>query len=307
MKGNSYLNQAQDLITDGKINKAIELLKSNVSDHDLKTQILQIEARFNNLQRKINNGIIDNDDQLMEENKISNSLLMITSNLSKIASNPQPIKEIVSNNLPQNKSNSFDKKWLIIGLLTMLLFVLGYFLITKNSNNTPIKEDACAKITCMNGGVCKDGKCDCPDGFEGDRCQTSKRVPVDPCANINCLNGGKCDNGTCKCPTGYMGKRCEVKVIDALTKYSFNMKIEDVFNMVGRGTVVTGKILKGNLKKGDTLLIKDANGKTKIKTTCLGIEMFRKMLDSAEEGDNVGLLLKGVTKDQVERGMIIVK
>ena len=82
---------------------------------------------------------------------------------------------------------------------------------------------------------------------------------------------------------------------------SFAMMVEDVFSITGRGTVVTGKISKGTVTVGDTVMF---NG---IATTVNGIEMFRKTLDTASEGDNVGILLDKIDRNQISRGDIITK
>ncbi|MGX7582453.1 elongation factor Tu [Candidatus Vidania fulgoroideorum] len=84
---------------------------------------------------------------------------------------------------------------------------------------------------------------------------------------------------------------------------SFLMPIEDVFSISGRGTVVTGRIERGKLKLGDNLDIVGL-GK-KIKTVCTGIEMFKKILDYGQAGDNVGILLRGIKKSDVKRGQIV--
>jgi elongation factor Tu len=83
----------------------------------------------------------------------------------------------------------------------------------------------------------------------------------------------------------------------------FLMSVEDVFSITGRGTVATGRIERGVVKVGDTVEIvgiKDTNS-----TTCTGVEMFRKMLDQGQAGDNVGLLLRGVEKEAIERGQVL--
>jgi elongation factor Tu len=85
----------------------------------------------------------------------------------------------------------------------------------------------------------------------------------------------------------------------------FLMPIEDVFNIEGRGTVVTGRVERGILKKMDEVEIIGLRDTQK--TTVTDIEMFRKLLDEARAGDNVGLLLRGTKKDDVERGMVIAK
>ena len=86
----------------------------------------------------------------------------------------------------------------------------------------------------------------------------------------------------------------------------FLMPIEDVFSITGRGTVVTGRVERGQLTVGDTIDIIGMQ-EEKQSTTVTGIEMFRKLLDHAEAGDNAGILLRGTKKDDVERGMVLVK
>jgi elongation factor Tu len=85
----------------------------------------------------------------------------------------------------------------------------------------------------------------------------------------------------------------------------FLMCIEDVFNIEGRGTVATGRVERGILKKGEEVEI--VGLKDTQKTTVTDIEMFRKLLDTAEAGDNVGILLRGVKKEDIERGQVISK
>ncbi|CCH41727.1 hypothetical protein BN7_1268 [Wickerhamomyces ciferrii] len=86
----------------------------------------------------------------------------------------------------------------------------------------------------------------------------------------------------------------------------FLMGIEDVFSISGRGTVTTGRVERGNLKKGDEVEIVGLN-KTPLKTTVTGIEMFKKELDQAMAGDNCGILLRGIKRDEIKRGMVIAK
>jgi len=86
---------------------------------------------------------------------------------------------------------------------------------------------------------------------------------------------------------------------------AFLMPIEDVFTITGRGTVVTGRIERGILKVGDEIAvigIRDIQ-----KTTCTGVEMFRKLLDQGQAGDNVGALLRGIKKEDIERGQVLAK
>ncbi|MBI07713.1 MAG: elongation factor Tu [Rhodospirillaceae bacterium] len=85
----------------------------------------------------------------------------------------------------------------------------------------------------------------------------------------------------------------------------FLMPIEDVFSISGRGTVVTGRVERGVVKVGDEIEIVGVKDTTK--TVCTGVEMFRKLLDSGEAGDNVGVLLRGTKRDEVERGQVLAQ
>jgi elongation factor Tu len=86
---------------------------------------------------------------------------------------------------------------------------------------------------------------------------------------------------------------------------AFLMPIEDVFSISGRGTVVTGRIERGRVKVGEEVEIVGLNPTTK--TTCTGVEMFRKLLDEGQAGDNVGVLLRGTKREEVERGQVLAK
>lgn len=86
----------------------------------------------------------------------------------------------------------------------------------------------------------------------------------------------------------------------------FLMPVEDVFSITGRGTVVTGRIETGVIHVGDPVEIIGLEEKT-LTSTCTGVEMFRKLLDEGEAGDNVGLLLRGIDKKEVKRGMVVAK
>jgi elongation factor Tu len=86
----------------------------------------------------------------------------------------------------------------------------------------------------------------------------------------------------------------------------FLMPIEDVFSITGRGTVATGRIEAGVVNTGDPVEITGMQSE-KLTSTCTGVEMFRKILDRGEAGDNVGLLLRGIDKEQIKRGMVIAK
>jgi elongation factor Tu len=86
---------------------------------------------------------------------------------------------------------------------------------------------------------------------------------------------------------------------------TFLMPVEDVFSISGRGTVVTGRVERGIVKVGDEIEI--VGIKPTIKTTCTGVEMFRKLLDQGQAGDNVGVLLRGTKREEVERGQVLAK
>ena len=90
------------------------------------------------------------------------------------------------------------------------------------------------------------------------------------------------------------------------TDKPFMMPIEDVFSITGRGTVATGRVERGQVRVGDEVEIVGIAEETK-KTVVTGVEMFRKLLDYAEAGDNVGALLRGVTREQIQRGQVLAK
>ena len=115
--------------------------------------------------------------------------------------------------------------------------------------------------------------------------------------------------------TSDIGVPSIMKLVDALDTYiptperdtdkTFLMPIEDVFSISGRGTVVTGRIERGVVTVGDEIEI--VGIKDTQLTTCTGVEMFRKLLDSGEAGDNVGVLLRGTKREEVERGQVLAK
>ena len=92
-----------------------------------------------------------------------------------------------------------------------------------------------------------------------------------------------------------------------LTDLPFLMPVEDVFSITGRGTVATGRIERGVINSGDPVEILGMGAAEGLKSTVTGVEMFRKILDYGEAGDNVGLLLRGIEKTDIKRGMVIVK
>jgi elongation factor Tu len=114
---------------------------------------------------------------------------------------------------------------------------------------------------------------------------------------------------------GDMGEGAIMKLAEALDSYipepkraldgAFLMPVEDVFSISGRGTVVTGRIERGIIKVGEEIEI--VGLKTTQKTICTGVEMFRKLLDQGQAGDNVGILLRGTKREDVERGQVLAK
>ncbi|HSQ22113.1 MAG TPA: elongation factor Tu [Coriobacteriia bacterium] len=90
------------------------------------------------------------------------------------------------------------------------------------------------------------------------------------------------------------------------TDKPFLMAVEDVFTITGRGTVATGRVERGMVKVGDEIEIVGIHPETR-KTVVTGVEMFRKLLDQAEAGDNIGVLLRGVARDEIERGQVLCK
>jgi elongation factor Tu len=114
---------------------------------------------------------------------------------------------------------------------------------------------------------------------------------------------------------GELGEQAILKLAEALDSYiptperaidkPFLMPIEDVFSISGRGTVVTGRVERGVIKVGDEIEI--VGIRPTAKTTCTGVEMFRKLLDQGQAGDNVGVLLRGTKREEVERGQVLAK
>jgi elongation factor Tu len=112
-----------------------------------------------------------------------------------------------------------------------------------------------------------------------------------------------------------IGVPAVVKLVDEMDKFipvperaidgAFLMPVEDVFSISGRGTVVTGRIERGIIKVNDEVEIVGIKATTK--TTCTGVEMFRKLLDQGQAGDNVGVLLRGTKREEVERGQVLAK
>jgi len=114
---------------------------------------------------------------------------------------------------------------------------------------------------------------------------------------------------------GELGEGAILKLAEALDSYipepkraldgTFLMPVEDVFSISGRGTVVTGRVERGIIKVGEEIEIVGLKPTTK--TVCTGVEMFRKLLDQGQAGDNVGILLRGTKREEVERGQVLAK
>src|SRR3954466_12969427 len=114
---------------------------------------------------------------------------------------------------------------------------------------------------------------------------------------------------------GALGEQAIMKLADAMDSYfptpqravdgAFLMPVEDVFSISGRGTVVTGRVERGIVKVGEEIEIVGIT--TTQKTTCTGVEMFRKLLDQGQAGDNVGILLRGTKREEVQRGQVLCK
>ncbi len=123
---------------------------------------------------------------------------------------------------------------------------------------------------------------------------------------LEAASNGKADDPACA---------CIAELLDAVDAYipaperdtdkPFLMPVEDVFTITGRGTVATGRVERGCIKMQDQIEI--VGIKDTVKTTCTGIEMFRKLLDEAYAGDNVGLLLRGIQRTDIERGQVLAK
>jgi elongation factor Tu len=113
-----------------------------------------------------------------------------------------------------------------------------------------------------------------------------------------------------------IGEESVLKLLDAVDDYiptpsrlldqPFLMPIEDVFTITGRGTVVTGAVAQGRVHTGDKVQLVGIKSETK-ETVVTGVEMFRKTLDEGQAGDNIGLLLRGIEREEVERGMVAAK
>ena len=130
-------------------------------------------------------------------------------------------------------------------------------------------------------------------------------IPIVKGSALKALEGDK----------GPLGEEAILKLAEALDSYiptperaidkPFLLPIEDVFSISGRGTVVTGRVERGIIKVGEEIEI--IGIRPTVKTTCTGVEMFRKLLDQGQAGDNVGVLLRGTKREEIERGQVLAK
>ena len=132
-------------------------------------------------------------------------------------------------------------------------------------------------------------------------------IPIIRGSALKALETEGKDDDTCKCIDELMAA-CDsyIPEPERLVDQDFLMPVEDVFSIKGRGTVVTGRIERGYVKVGDEVEIVGLNEETG-KTTVTGVEMFQKILEDAQAGDNVGCLLRGIDKEDIERGQVLCK
>jgi len=131
-------------------------------------------------------------------------------------------------------------------------------------------------------------------------------TPIIRGSALKALESGDPEAEECKCILELMeGVDGHVPVPDRPLDRPFLMPIEDVFTISGRGTVVTGRVDRGIIKVQEEIEI--VGFKPTMKTVCTGVEMFRKILDEGQAGDNIGVLLRGIKRDEVERGQVVAK
>jgi len=131
-------------------------------------------------------------------------------------------------------------------------------------------------------------------------------IPIVRGDALSATHANAADDPACECITNLINALDEyIPEPVRATDMPFLMPIEDVFSIEGRGTVVTGRIERGVIKVGEEVEIVGIH--PTVKTTATGVEMFRKLLDQGEAGDNVGVLLRGTKKDDVERGQVLAK
>jgi elongation factor Tu len=131
-------------------------------------------------------------------------------------------------------------------------------------------------------------------------------IPIIPGSALKALESGDPNSEEAKCIFELMAAVDDyIPLPERDVDKPFLMPIEDVFSISGRGTVVTGRVERGRINVNDEVEIVGIRDTRK--TVCTGVEMFRKVLDQGEAGDNVGLLLRGIKRDDVERGQVVAK
>jgi elongation factor Tu len=131
-------------------------------------------------------------------------------------------------------------------------------------------------------------------------------IPIIRGSALKALESGDPDSAEAKCILELMeAVDGTIPVPERPLDKPFLMPIEDVFTISGRGTVVTGRLERGVIKVGDDLEL--VGFRPTQKSVCTGVEMFRKILDRGEAGDNIGVLLRGIKRDEVERGQVVAK
>jgi elongation factor Tu len=131
-------------------------------------------------------------------------------------------------------------------------------------------------------------------------------IPIIKGSALKALEAGDPDHPDCQCVLELMDAVDEyVPIPERDTEKPFLMPIEDVFSISGRGTVVTGRVERGKINVNEEVEI--VGIRETRKTVCTGVEMFRKVLDTGQAGDNIGVLLRGIKRDDVERGQVVAK
>lgn len=248
----TYLNEARDLLTNGRLEASILVLKDNVQDPDLLNEVLALKSRYNVLESKINRGIIDDEDATLEHNRITNGVLVLISDLA----NPENRRRRTTGAPNTGDGGSrFDPKTILIGLLSLIILVGGAYFLSQSGKDTPPSENASLTEATMPPvtdestlpGSSSENSQPAPAERNTSnppvrppsttpRTESSPETaqpptstppentsppppapeepttPADPCAQISCLNGGQCVSGRCDCPPGYSGDRCQTRV-----------------------------------------------------------------------------------------------
>lgn len=243
----TYLNEARNHLAKGRLDASIEILKENVQDPDLKNEVYYLESRYNKLQNKVHKGIIEDEDAILEENRITNSVLILISNLAD--PNRAKAKSNVVAPTTGSGGGRFDFRWVLIGLLLLVIVLGGIYIFTLDNGNAtvpaptdPVAEsivptEPASPATAESPPPATPSTPTRRDPNTGTRSEPARAEPsettpppppreetaaaptpapaatepTDPCAGISCLNGGRCLNGQCDCPPGYSGDRCQTR------------------------------------------------------------------------------------------------